>query len=594
MREATCGISNSMTRNVANDSSHADVSDRWEDIDVARGVLLVAMVLVHIVSRYATGAQSGAFHQWLGIFLVSSGFVGLSGYVTGARGGSTGKSWLRAFESALHLLLVMGVYGILISLLEHGCNGLAGGSSACTAEFGWAPPVRFESLGILLPIAIVQVMAPAARARGRWVSPAVLVLAVAWMLLPELEPREDSTVQGILTGRTLTPYYTVSTFVAVGLAWAVLGRGRWHEMLERRSTPTRRLVAAPMCLVLAIPAVSTAVLDPAHHMGGPVLGAVATLLYWTIVISAFLLVCTAGKRREHGAMARFFSLLGRNSLLVFVLHAILLELNQLALTWTSTTKGFGAVVVLVVLDVAILGWIASNVERHSHARTAARVLLLDRGRRPATRTGPFSPFGLLAAAVVLAVYTSAALAGAQDDLVVDDMQRKEGCPAWWYFGDLEIDHVNVDPSGKRVMRVRGRAPGMFAHGMGLFMERDIGKRRTLHLDVRGHGPDSGRIKIELLEDDNGNWEIEKDPRLFMPLHDDRFVYEFRVDWDGWRHIVIATDEFIDDNPGKGNDEFDPYRDMTSGGLLEIQILFAPTKRSSDDITIDIGEIRWSP
>jgi hypothetical protein len=583
-----------MTRNVANDTSHADVPDRWEDIDVARGVLLVAMVLVHIVSRHATGPQSGAFHQWLGIFLVSSGFVGLSGYVTGARGDSSGKSWLRAFESGLHLLLVMGVYGILISLLEHGLNGLAGGSSACTAQFGWAPPVRFESLGILLPIAIVQVMAPMARVRGRWVSAAVLVLAVAWMLLPELDPREGSTMQGILTGRTITPYYTVSTFVAVGLAWAVLGRRRWHEVLELRSTPSRRLVAAPTCLVLAIPEVSTALLDPAHRVGGPVLGAVATLLYWTTVISVFLLVCTAGKRRKRRAMARFFSLLGRNSLLVFVSHAILLELNQLALTWTSTTKGLGAVVVLVVLDVAVLGWIASHVERHSHARTAARLLLLDRARRHATRTGPFSPFGLLAAAVVLAVYTSAALAGAQDDLVVDDMQRKDGCPAWWYFGDLEIDHVNVDPSGKRVMRVRGRAPGMFAHGMGLFMERDIGTRRTLHLDVRGHGPDSGRIKIELLEDDNGNWEIEKDPRLFMPLHDDRFVYEFRVDWDGWRHIVISTDEFIDDNPGKGNDEFDPYRDMTSGGLLEIQILFAPTKRSSDDITIDIGEIRWSP
>jgi fucose 4-O-acetylase-like acetyltransferase len=569
-------------------------SERWESIDVARGVLLVAMVIVHIVSRHATGAQSSLFHEYVGIFLVSSGFVALSGYVAGGRGVFTASGWLRALENGFHLLLVMASYGVVVSLLEHGLARLAGGAAACRTEFGWAPPVRFESLGILLPIAIVQLIAPLARARSRWMSAGVLALALGWMLLPELaRDRPAHGLLGVLVGRTLTPFYTVSMFVAVGTAWSIVGRRRWHAVLERRSSPGTRAAAAVICALLALPAVSTSVLEPIHEVGGTIAGAVATLGYWSLVIGAFVLACTARPGVSRRAVARFFSLFGRNSLLVFVLHAILLELNDFVLTWSSVGRGLEPVIVLSAANVAVLGWVALRVERHRPTRAVARVLLLDRSREGMPRSGPFSPLGLFALATVLAVYTSAVMARANVALVVDDMERRAGCPAWWQFGDLEIDHV-ADADGSTVMRIRGRAPGMFAHGIGLYMDRDIGERRTLHLDVRGYGPSSGRMKVELLEDDNGNWDIEKDERLFVPTHDDRFVREIRVDWDGWRQLELSTDTFVDDNPGRGNDVFDPHRDMTSGGLLEIQLLFAPASPESDEIQLDIDNIRWLP
>jgi fucose 4-O-acetylase-like acetyltransferase len=569
-------------------------AERWETIDVARGVLLVAMVLVHLVSRHATGAQSRFFHDYVGIFLVSSGFVALSGYVAGGRGACTTRSWLRALESGFHLLLVMASYGVLVSLLEHGLASLSGGAAACRTEFGWTPPTRFESLGILLPIALVQVLAPLARVHGRGAGFGVLALAVAWMLLPEIRPTpaEDGML-GVLAGRTLTPFYTVSTFVAVGLVWSFVGRRRLHVVFERLGSPGARWIAAGLCVLLAVPAVSTRVLDSIHDVGGPIAGAAGTLVYWTVVIGVFISACAARPGESRRAVARFFSLLGRNSLLVFVLHAILLELDDFVLTWSGTERGLEPVIVLTATNVAVLGWVALQVERHRPSRAVARLLLLDRSRRGAARSGPFSPLGLFAIAAVLAVYTSAFMARASDALVVDDMKRREGCPAWWHFGEIEIDRA-VDSDGRPVMRVRGRAPGMFAHGIGLYMDRDVGKRRTLHLDIRGYGPSSGRIKIELLEDDNGNWEIEKDSRLFVPMHDDRFVREIRVDWDGWRNVVLSTDTFVDDNPGRGNDIFDPQRDLTSGGLLEMQLLFAPASPESDEIQIDIGNVRWLP
>jgi hypothetical protein len=114
------------------------------------------------------------------------------------------------------------------------------------------------------------------------------------------------------------------------------------------------------------------------------------------------------------------------------------------------------------------------------------------------------------------------------------------------------------------------------------------------MDVRGYGPASGRIKIELGEDDDGNWEIQKDRRTFRLLHDDLYVFELIVDWEGWRRVTIPLRRFVDANPGVGNDLFDPARDLTSGGLLELQLLFAPTSAGEDAIRIDFDHLRFTP
>jgi len=184
----------------------------------------------------------------------------------------------------------------------------------------------------------------------------------------------------------------------------------------------------------------------------------------------------------------------------------------------------------------------------------------------------------------------------EKELLIDDFDGPRECPVWWSFGNLQYSRAaaGTTPSNRgQVLAVRGSAPGAFASGRGTFVDRDIGPRRTLKLDVRGYGPHSGRIKIELSEDDNGNWEIEKDPRLFTPLYDDRFIYELTVDWSGWRELSLPISQFHDDNPNGGNNQFDPARDLTSGGLLEMQLLFGPGTPDQSDIRIDLDNIRWT-
>src|SRR6266571_3392272 len=125
----------------------AQDASRNAAIDVGRGALLAGMVVVHVASAHGTAAQVNALHAWFGIFLISAGFVWLSGFVLGLRGGSHAA---RALRVALQLVLVMVAYAVLLSLLRHLFDRLSGGEAACAARSGWAPPLRFEDLGILL------------------------------------------------------------------------------------------------------------------------------------------------------------------------------------------------------------------------------------------------------------------------------------------------------------------------------------------------------------------------------------------------------------------------------------------------------------
>ncbi len=582
-------------------ASSVSSAARNPTLDVARGTLLLAMVGVHVLSAHGTAAQVSALHDWFGVFLISSGFVALSGYVAAMRGGTA--RWGDAAGSgrtALHLLLVMVAYGALLSLGRLGLSIATGGPEACTARFGWSPPLRFEDLGILLPIALVQVHAPLARGSGRWKTALLAALALGWMLLPTWTAGVSGhglgpAVVAVLTRRSLTPYYVVSMFVGLGIAGLIAGRMRWAGgAAPGRPWPAALLLAAS--LLLAIPPVADAAIGPAYRWGGPVGGAAATTLYWLAVIVAFLRGCAlllAAPPWAHRTLA----LLGRHSLLVFVLHDGLLAFDEAARQLGGWPKGIPFVAGAALLNAAVLIAAAYAVERRDGLRTAARALLLDRSR-PAGGPRPVAgtAFTMAALAGVLAVYTGSHLAHASDVLQVDDFESRANCPPWWTFGGLQYLRRPALPSepghGAQVLEVRGRARGA-ACGMGLYCVQDIGTRRTLELDVRGYGPASGRVRIELYVDDNGNWEIEKDAN-YNPLYDDRFVYEFDVDWTGWRRLRIPASLFRDDNPGIGTGVFTPQRDMTSGGLLQIQFLFRDAPEGDGNVRLDLDNLSWAP
>ncbi len=564
---------------------------RHQSIDVARGALLAGMVAVHVVSAHGSADQINAMHAWFGVFLISAGFVWLSGFTAGLRPARPGGG-LKAARVALQLLLVMVAYAVLVSLARHVLDRISDPEVACAARAGWSPPLRFDDLGILLPIAIVQVLSlSVGKGRAGRIAAAAMALGSLLLLGASAQGPHDGPVGfllDVLVRRSFTPFYSVCVFVSLGIAGALVGCSRARALLIGRAGRLEAAAALALSLAMGVPSWSQSVLDVAYHAGA-VLGAAATILWWSAAILLFLRALAA---ITAGTAGGGLALLGRHSLFVFVLHDFLLEADAFARTRLHLGKGLPFAAAAILVDLAVMLWAAWFLERSEGCAAAVRSVLLETSLPPAR--GRSFPVGAgVALASLLAVYTSAALARTRADVLVDDFESPDGCPRWWTFGPLSFRRVASDSAehGAGVLDIRGR--GRAASGTGLYLQQDIGALRTLRLDVRGYGPGSGRLRIELFDDDNGNWEIEKDPQTFEPLYDDRFVLEVPVDWLGWRQLALPAAAFRDDNPGVGDDVFDPQRDLTSGGLLEMQLLASPSSPASDEVHLQIDDVRWT-
>ena len=173
-------------------------------------------------------------------------------------------------------------------------------------------------------------------------------------------------------------------------------------------------------------------------------------------------------------------------------------------------------------------------------------------------------------------------------LILDDFEDGNflKAPEWWVF-----DNVNLTITADRRLRVAGKAADWYVGGMGTYLysgERDLSKYQTLTMDVYGTGPDSGIVKIELYDDDNNNEQIEQDPKKgYTPVYDDRFVHELKVTWSGLKKVSIPFSDFVDNNPGQGDNVWNPQQMKGSGGLLQMQLIFMATSKTGKvDLTID--------
>lgn len=558
--------------------------ERDPGLDVLRGALLTAMLAVHVIPAHGTAAQGQALHGFAGIFLISSGFVALSGYGAAL---AERSAWHR-LERALRLVLVMVAWAVLLSLLR---QVLAARPAGCPAP-EWLPPARFESIGILLAIALTQLAAPLCRVGQALGTTLAVSFGFVLMLLPAAAAWVPAVgvfhaIYSVMTQRTLTPFYTLTSFVALGLMGAVFAV---HvQRLPRVQGPVLRALLVAAAVVLASPRVSGRVLDHGYSAAGHVGGAAATLLYWSLVL--LLLLCSSANAPAPAKALRPLALLGRHSLLVFIIHLVLLELNAAVAVRMSLPRGLLSTALLLMVDWAVLVAVALMADRRPRAKEALHTFVLfgseDRGWVARAALA-------LAIAAVVAAYSGSVLARPNPAVLVHDFERPLKCAASWTFGALTVGRQKQGDAASYSLSVIGDAGALAGHGFGLYLTQEIGPRRTLELDVRGYGARSGRIKIELAEDDNGNWDIEKDPALFVPLYDDRFVFELPVDWTGWRHIRIPLALFRDDNPGRGNDQLDPSRDLTSGGLLELQLLFSPLGVGSTFVQLDVDNLAFTP
>jgi hypothetical protein len=171
---------------------------------------------------------------------------------------------------------------------------------------------------------------------------------------------------------------------------------------------------------------------------------------------------------------------------------------------------------------------------------------------------------------------------------------------WWVF-DVKAEIVSTDllkageslDVGLKSLFLSGPATSFYVGGMGTYLAKegqDLSKYNAIQVDIYGAGADSGSLKIELYDDDNGNWQIEQDKtRNFASLYDDKWGYEVKIDWNGWKRVAIPMADFVDENPAVGDDIWNPQQNNNSGGMLQLQLICIATK-SKGKVAFDLDNL----
>ncbi|NQU17295.1 MAG: CIA30 family protein [Candidatus Saganbacteria bacterium] len=153
-------------------------------------------------------------------------------------------------------------------------------------------------------------------------------------------------------------------------------------------------------------------------------------------------------------------------------------------------------------------------------------------------------------------------------------------PEWFVFDNviptivknskLQEGDVSVIPNiGIYSLNLKGSASNWYVGGMGSMLGIDASGYTSFEIDIYGKGEGSGRLKVELYDDDNNNSEVEVD-KNWKPLYDDLWSTDIEVNWKGWKHLSIPFSKFK--NVGRGNFKFDPALSAGSGGLVKMQLI----------------------
>ena len=182
--------------------------------------------------------------------------------------------------------------------------------------------------------------------------------------------------------------------------------------------------------------------------------------------------------------------------------------------------------------------------------------------------------------------------------VVDDYEDGDfsASPEWWKFDRLLLSVGNNNVSeykglGKKSLVLEGSTVNSYIGGLGVYLGLDASEFKGLVFTIFGNGEDSGTLKIELYDDDNGNWVVDTAPgKGYAPSADDLYVTRIPVNWTGWRVVKVPFTEFEDENPGVGDDKFNPSQLKTSGGLLQMQIIASSSRKAVGKIDCRIDSI----
>jgi hypothetical protein len=188
----------------------------------------------------------------------------------------------------------------------------------------------------------------------------------------------------------------------------------------------------------------------------------------------------------------------------------------------------------------------------------------------------------------------------QTAYVVDDFKDGDisSNPTWWQFGDLFLSvGANTESNesnyvGKQSLHFQGSTTARYVGGCGTYLALDASAYTTCELVIYSPNSESGRLMVELYDDDNRNFVIE--PSKFSVgqiAFDDKFCYEFPIDWVGWKKVIIPFFMFYDANPKVGDDIWNPDQKNGSGGLVQMQLIANAVKRRGK-VDFKIDSIRF--
>lgn len=201
------------------------------------------------------------------------------------------------------------------------------------------------------------------------------------------------------------------------------------------------------------------------------------------------------------------------------------------------------------------------------------------------------------AALVMFLFTATVFA-AIGVKIVDNFEKNQDLknPEWWKFDNVTVSVVKnpayrpgdrvAQSAGKYSLNIKGSAKDWYCGGIGTYTGVDASSYTGIELSIYGYGPASGRMKMELYDDDKGAWNTVYD-KDWIPVKDDLWAFEQVVDWRGWKTVYIPFSSFALTNPKRGDGVRNFDQNKGSGGLLQIQFVFiAPSKDGEINLNID--------
>ncbi|MFA5034520.1 MAG: hypothetical protein WC500_01885 [Candidatus Margulisiibacteriota bacterium] len=170
---------------------------------------------------------------------------------------------------------------------------------------------------------------------------------------------------------------------------------------------------------------------------------------------------------------------------------------------------------------------------------------------------------------------------------------------WYKFGGMatrvvengtpEVKDTITESCGDYSLDLKGNSTNYYVGGIGIDLNVDATPFTRLQVDVYGLTGE-GKIKIELFDDDNGNYVLEQDSaKDWTPMKDDKWVAEVPVLGKGFTRVSIPFTAFRLENPGAGDGIWNPNQLNGSGGLLKIQMIML-TNQPKGEIEARIDNI----